>query len=107
MKSEMSLTPLALIGGAGADTLNGGAGADTLDGRVDAATDLMQGGADGDIYLFGRGSGAETITEGGDAGSTDILRLGEEIAASMARIESRRWRYGDNASANVEWRVAA
>lgn len=21
--------------------------------------------------------------------------------------ESRRWRYGDNASANVEWRVAA
>jgi Ca2+-binding RTX toxin-like protein len=71
-----------LIGGAGADTLNGGAGADTLDGRFDAAADLMQGGADGDIYLFGRGSGADTITEGGDALSTDILRLDAGIATA-------------------------
>jgi Ca2+-binding RTX toxin-like protein len=71
-----------LIGGAGADTLNGGAGADTLDGRNDAAADLMQGGADGDIYLFGRGSGADTITEGGDALSTDTLRLDAGIATT-------------------------
>ncbi len=71
-----------LIGGAGADTLNGGAGADTLDGRGDSASDAMQGGADGDTYLFGRGSGAESITEGGDAVSTDVLRLNAGIATS-------------------------
>ncbi|MBN8476931.1 calcium-binding protein [Sulfuritalea sp.] len=40
----------------------------------------MQGGADGDTYRFGRGSGADTITEGGDALSTDILRLDAGIA---------------------------
>ena len=71
-----------LIGGAGADTLNGGAGADALDGRFDAAADLMQGGADGDIYFFGRGSGADIITEGGDALSTDILRLDAGVATA-------------------------
>lgn len=71
-----------LIGGAGADTLNGGAGADTLDGRNDAASDLMQGGTEGDIYLFARGSGADTITEGGDALSTDILRFDTGIATT-------------------------
>ena len=69
-----------LSGGGGTDTLIGGGGADTLDGRGDGAADSLQGGADGDVYLFGRGSGADTITEAGDLLSTDVLRLDAGIA---------------------------
>ncbi|MDP2811732.1 MAG: calcium-binding protein, partial [Rhodocyclaceae bacterium] len=75
-----------LIGGAGADTLNGGAGADTLDGRNDAAADLMTGDTEGDTYLFARGSGADTIAEGGDALSTDTLRLDAGIATADIKM---------------------
>jgi Ca2+-binding RTX toxin-like protein len=71
-----------LAGGGGGDTLSGGSGMDTLDGRGDAAADTLQGGGDGDIYLFGRGGGADTIAEGGDAVSTDTIRIDADVAPS-------------------------
>ena len=58
----------ALFGGAGNDTLNGGAGHDRLRGsngadRLDggAGNDQLYGGNGADTYLFGRGSGSDTI----------------------------------------------
>ncbi|MBW7900200.1 MAG: hypothetical protein H3C26_01900 [Rhodocyclaceae bacterium] len=75
-----------LIGGDGADTLMGGAGSDTLDGRGDAASDSMQGGNDGDVYLFGRGSGTDVITESGDAASIDVIRLDAGVLPSDIRV---------------------
>ncbi|WP_273703716.1 calcium-binding protein [Candidatus Accumulibacter vicinus] len=72
-----------LTSGAGVDTLMGGVGTDTLDGRGDAATDSLQGGGDGDIYLFGRGSGADTINEGGDAVSVDTIRVDADVSPSQ------------------------
>ena len=57
-----------LFGGAGNDTLNGGAGYDRLWGnngadRLDggAGNDQLYGGNGADTYLFGRGSGSDTI----------------------------------------------
>ncbi|HNB68211.1 calcium-binding protein [Accumulibacter sp.] len=72
----------SLIGGAGNDTLAGGTGADTLDGRGDAATDALEGGSDGDVYLFGRGGGADTINERGDLASIDTIRTDADVLPS-------------------------
>jgi Ca2+-binding RTX toxin-like protein len=50
-----------LYGGLGSDVLYGGAGADTLDGGLD--NDYLSGGYGDDLYLFGRGSGQDVISE--------------------------------------------
>ena len=50
-----------LIGGAGNDNLSGAAGNDTLDGG--AGNDTLDGGTGNDTYLFGRGSGKDTISD--------------------------------------------
>ena len=80
-----------LCGGSGADSLTAGAGADTLDGRGDAMADTLKGGADSDVYLFGRGSGADIITEDGDASSIDVIRIDAGIAPAdiSARISAK------------------
>ncbi|MEW6351609.1 MAG: calcium-binding protein [Thermodesulfobacteriota bacterium] len=67
-----------LAGGQGDDRLVGGAGRDVLDGGPD--NDLLQGEADRDTYLFGRGSGNDTIIEALTTdGSSNTVALGEGI----------------------------
>jgi Ca2+-binding RTX toxin-like protein len=69
-----------LRGGEGTDQLLGGDGADVLDGGP--GSDSMQGNRGGDVYLFGRGSGQDSIQDTGDAtGAPDVIRLGPGIVA--------------------------
>ena len=58
-----------LYGQAGNDTLDGGIGNDTLDG-----------GAGNDTYLFGKGSGKDTISAyDGTVGKVDLIQLGADV----------------------------
>jgi Ca2+-binding RTX toxin-like protein len=64
-----------LNGGAGNDTLDGGTGADTLDGG--AGNDTLKGGVGNDLYLFGRGSGQDTINDyDTTTGNNDKVKFG-------------------------------
>jgi len=64
-----------LYGFTGNDTLVGNGGGDVFDGG--AGDDLLEGGSSGDTYLFGRGSGHDTIIDsGGYASNTDTILLG-------------------------------
>ena len=56
-----------LQGLGGDDVLEGGAGADILEGG--AGDDILEGGAGTDDYLFGSGSGADTIRDDADGGN--------------------------------------
>ncbi|MDP2880435.1 MAG: calcium-binding protein, partial [Azonexus sp.] len=70
-----------LNGGTGTDYLYGGAGNDTLDGG--AGNDYLSGDAGNDVYLFGRGSGQDTITNyDSTAGKTDAIQFAAGIASS-------------------------
>lgn len=71
-----------LKGSAGNDTLYGDAGNDTLDGG--AGNDMLWDGAGEDVYLFGLGSGQDTITNIEDtaAASTDTVLLEAGITPS-------------------------
>jgi Ca2+-binding RTX toxin-like protein len=51
----------SLYGGTGVDTLEGGDGDDIFDGG--ANTDYLYGGAGNDTYVFGNGSGFDTIVD--------------------------------------------
>jgi len=62
-----------LRGGPGADVLAGGAGKDTLDGG--AENDSLDGQADDDTYLFGRGTGQDTVLDLAPAGSGGVDRV--------------------------------
>ncbi|WP_122209047.1 calcium-binding protein, partial [Pseudomonas viridiflava] len=64
-----------LNGGAGNDTLNGGTGDDILDGG--AGNDLLNGGAGDDTYLFGKGSGQDSIYYANESrlGKLDTVKL--------------------------------
>ncbi|WP_122257040.1 calcium-binding protein [Pseudomonas syringae] len=64
-----------LQGGSGNDILNGGAGNDVLDGG--AGNDRLDGGAGDDTYLFGKGSGQDTIYYANEnrAGKVDQVKL--------------------------------
>ncbi|WP_208606074.1 putative Ig domain-containing protein, partial [Paracidovorax cattleyae] len=55
-----ALSVMAMVGGAGDDTIVGTAGADVIDGR--AGNDRLSGKAGNDTYLFGRGDGQDSIT---------------------------------------------
>ena len=73
-----------LQGGAGNDTLNGGAGNDILAGGIYDTWNGNYNGAGNDTYLFGRGSGADTITEYDlTAGNTDLLSIGTGVATNQ------------------------
>ncbi|WP_145840404.1 calcium-binding protein [Denitratisoma sp. DHT3] len=68
-----------LIGNSGANTLNGAAGNDTLDGG--AGSDTLVGGIGNDIYLFGRGYGADIVSENdATVGNTDLAKFASDIA---------------------------
>ncbi|WP_150050569.1 calcium-binding protein [Methylomonas rhizoryzae] len=68
-----------LQGGIGDDTLYGQAGDDTLDGG--AGNDTLEGDAGSDTYLFGIGSGQDTISDyDTTANKTDSVLLGEGVS---------------------------
>jgi Ca2+-binding RTX toxin-like protein len=71
-----------LYGGEGADTLYGCGGNDILDGGSD--NDILKGGLGDDTYLFGVGSGNDTINsyEGADNG-LDTLQFQNLVLASI------------------------
>jgi Ca2+-binding RTX toxin-like protein len=72
-----------LLGGAGDDRLEGEDGNDTLDGGV--GNDELRGGNGADIYLFGKGSGIDTISNWDDDAvgvNADTIKLGAGIATS-------------------------
>ena len=77
-----------LIGGENIDTLTGGDGNDTLDGRGDSAIDSLTGSNGADTYLFGRGSGADVITDGGTDSGIDVLRLDAGITQSNVKFDA-------------------
>jgi trimeric autotransporter adhesin len=69
-----------LVGGSGDDTLEGGAGDDTLlGGRENNFSWDNANGAD--TYVFGRGSGQDTIVDHDKtAGNMDVIKLDQDIA---------------------------
>ncbi|MCV4339837.1 calcium-binding protein [Pseudomonas capsici] len=73
-----------LQGGSGNDVLNGGSGNDILDGG--AGNDRLDGGAGDDTYLFGKGSGQDTIYYANEsrAGKLDQVRLVDLNAADIS-----------------------
>lgn len=80
-----------LIGNGGWNQLAGAAGDDTLDGA--AGDDSLDGGEGNDIYLFGRGSGQDTITgETASSGTQDTLLLGSDVLPSQVQVS----RVGDD-----------
>ena len=68
----------ALTGGLGNDTVYGNDGNDTLDGGL--GNDTLDGGAGNDTYLFGKGSGKDTISAyDGTVGKIDLIQLGAGV----------------------------
>ncbi|PPK76523.1 Ca2+-binding RTX toxin-like protein [Methylobacter tundripaludum] len=67
-----------LMGGTGNDILLGDAGNDILDGG--AGNDNLQGRASNDTYVFGRGSGQDTIEDyDTTAGNVDTVRIASGV----------------------------
>ncbi len=66
-----------LFGLGGNDTLYGYAGADILDGGV--GNDRLEGYYGSDTYIFGRGSGQDTIYDIESANDTDTIRIGAGV----------------------------
>ncbi|MBU3696300.1 calcium-binding protein [Dechloromonas sp.] len=80
-----------VIGQAGNDYLYGGAGSDILDGGT--GNDYLSGDSGNDVYLFGRGSGQDTITNyDTTVGKTDAI----QFAAGIANADVQVSRSGDN-----------
>ena len=69
-------------GNSGQNTLRGNAAANRLDGG--AGADMLVGGAGGDTYLFGRGYGADIISDYDlAADSIDVAAFGEGIGTDQ------------------------
>jgi VCBS repeat-containing protein len=73
-----------LYGEDGNDTLNGGAGDDLLDGG--AGTDILWGGAGNNVFVFGRGYGRDTISDGSTAGQLNAISLGADLIAGDVKL---------------------
>ncbi|MGJ7581699.1 calcium-binding protein [Variovorax sp. RHLX14] len=79
-----------LNGLAGDDMLYGGSKNDVLDGG--AGNDTLDGGAGNDTYLFGTGSGHDTLSSyESTSGKLDVIQLGAGI--SQTDVEVRRSGY--------------
>jgi len=70
-----------LDGGSGRDSLVGGLGDDVIDGG--AGDDLLRGTQGNDVYLFGNGSGHDTLT---DAMGANIIRFRPGVTPADLRI---------------------
>jgi Ca2+-binding RTX toxin-like protein len=85
-----------LAGGSGNDVINGGAGNDTLfgdngndilDGGI--GNDSLLGGEGNDLYLFGRGSGQDTVYNRDTAsGKVDVVQFAADIASTDVIISN-------------------
>jgi len=74
-----------LDGGDGNDLLEGGAGDDTLDGGP--GDDRLYGGPGSDTYLFGIGSGSDTLLDFDTTGSAiDTVRLGAGVLPGDVQV---------------------
>ncbi|TLY41158.1 MAG: hypothetical protein E6K59_09815, partial [Nitrospirae bacterium] len=98
-----------LLGGEGTDTLFGGPGDDLLDGG--AGNDLLAGGPGNDTYLFGRGSGQDTIDTISDSGNfgteVNVIQMAEGILPGDIEVKaevdlSRGLPSGDNLVLSLE-----
>ena len=77
----------SMTGGADPDVLFGDAGNDAIDGRGDGARDNMTGGLGSDVYLFGRGSGADYVYEfDGSDGLIDVLRVDAGVSPGDLKV---------------------
>ncbi len=75
-----------ITGLAGADTIYGNAGADTID--PGAGDDYAEGGTGNDVYVFGRGSGNDTVVDYDDtAGNVDTIALAADVLPSDVTLE--------------------
>ena len=74
----------SLLGGAGNDWLYGQAGADTLDGA--AGDDTLDGGTGDDVFLFGRGSGRDTIQNAAALAKVDTLQFKAGVATTDVSV---------------------
>ena len=71
-----------VFGGSGCDVINGGNGDDLLDGGT--GNDRLTGGAGNDTYLFGRGSGADILSDYDlTPGNTDVLTIDSGVATDQ------------------------
>jgi Ca2+-binding RTX toxin-like protein len=74
-----------LHGLAGDDELYGNGGNDTLDGG--AGDDYLEGGAGNDVYLFGRGSGNDEISDDDETpGNIDTVRFDATVAPGDIKL---------------------
>lgn len=74
-----------IYGEGGNDTLAGGDGDDILNGG--AGNDILSGGAGNDTYLFGRGSGQDTIdSDDTTAGKIDTVLFANGITPDQVRV---------------------
>lgn len=71
-----------IVAGNGADVLRSGVGDDTLDGG--AGNDRLIGGRDSDTYVFGPGSGHDTIVE--FQGSLDAIRFAAGVTPTDVAV---------------------
>lgn len=71
--SDLRAMVLDQAGTSGADTIEGFDSHDTLQGR--AGDDMLTGGNGNDTYIYSRGDGVDTITEGALKGYSDTLRF--------------------------------
>jgi Ca2+-binding RTX toxin-like protein len=77
-----------IYGGTGEDRLNGEEGNDTLDGGT--GNDSLRGGTGADTYLFGRGSGQDTIYNynyGAVGTEADMIVLGAGISPTDVTLK--------------------
>jgi Ca2+-binding RTX toxin-like protein len=78
-----------LIGGAGSDTLLGNFDNDVLDGRKDGAADTLTGNDGNDTYLFGRGSGADVISDqGSPTTDADMLEIDADVHPDDLKVSA-------------------
>ncbi|MFM9917892.1 MAG: calcium-binding protein, partial [Rhizobacter sp.] len=84
----------SLNGQDGADYLEGNAGADTLDGGAGTFNDVLNGGADADLYIVGTKAGFDTIAS---SEGVDRLQLGGRVLNGSGTFFS-------SAGGVTEWR---
>ncbi|MGY3496334.1 calcium-binding protein [Bradyrhizobium sp. USDA 4502] len=84
-----------LTGGMGADLLDGGDGADVLSGGLGtdmliggAGNDVLTGGTEADVFVFGAGSGSDTITDfvAGSGTDHDLIRFDRVVFSSYTSV---------------------
>ncbi len=79
-----------LHGGTGDDWLFGEFGNDILDGG--AGNDYLNGGTGDDIYLFGHGSGQDTVFDHDEApGNVDTILMADGVVASDVEVSRDRF----------------